>query len=215
MPGRPLPAATPSSSLYRSISELPLAAFRICIVHGDLSALVISGDPTEDEISKAWDDIRQQYADAIGDHDHRLATSLYKDIAILKYRYKSVILLVDLLQDAYMKELADELNDLLATTFPFDPHDTDQYLNDLQRCVKRTKAILLELEVKEQQYKNITAANGKKGSRPTDEYFLAILITLSDHAKYQVNESITVFEFCERLKRYNHYVETLQKQKRK
>jgi hypothetical protein len=39
-----------------------------------------------------------------------------------------------------------------------------------------------------------------------------MLITISDHAKYEITDDITVFQFCERIRRYNSLIEKLQKQ---
>lgn len=210
------PSAIPSLSLYRTISELPLRVFITCIVDKNLSALIISGNPTVNELEEAWEDIRQQYADAIGDHEHRLCTSLYKELAIMNCNFRMIILLVDLLGHAFMKELADELNDILNTSFAFDPSDPIQYKKELQRCLNRSKSILLDIELKEKQYKSIAGKQpGEATTKPTKEYFISILITLSDHAKHDIPDTISVFEFCERLKRFNHYVEHLESLKRK
>lgn len=207
----PLKEAITSGSLYRSISDLPLSIFIKCIVDDDLHSLIISGTVQPSELIEAWSEIRQQYADAIGDHEHRFATSLYKEVSLLKNKYQSIILLIDMLSHAYKKELADELNDLLGTNFSFNTDDTEKYAHELQRCLTRSNSFLLDLELKERQYESISGNSSKSSKPPKKEYFYSILITLSDHAKYAVQDTITVFEFCERLKRYNHYVEEVKR----
>jgi hypothetical protein len=204
-----------SCSLYRSISDLPLSVFITCMVSDDLTALIISGTAQPQELLTAWADIKQQYADAVGDHEHRLATSLYRDLAILTCNYQLVLLLVDLLSKVYKKELADELNELLGTLFAFDISDPEKYQSELERCLKRSKAIEMDIELKERQYLSVSKSTKGESFKPTKEYFHSILITLSDHAKYAIQDNITVFEFCNRLKRYNHYVEEVQRLNRK
>ncbi len=203
----------PSNSLYRSIVELPLKLFISCLVTGDLTYLIKSGSPTNKEIDEAWDVITEEYATATGNHEHRLYISLMKELALLKCDYKLILTLIQVLREVYDKRLASELNKLLTVNFKFDISNPVQYNHELDRCIKRSKDILLNIELKESQFKAIQEKFTTKQSKPTKEYFHSILITLSDHAKYSITDRITVYEFCERLKRFTQYVESLKSKK--
>jgi hypothetical protein len=200
--------------LYQHITELPLRNFIDCSVNDNYHALVISGHPTEQELLFAWSNIQQEYADAMGNHEHRLYITLFKEVTILKITLQTIHCLIEILQEVYYEPYAAELNKLLRTDFKFDHTDQNKYNETLRRCFNRSKGLKIDLELKLIQYKAIEKKNQETGKKPTREYYQSILITLSDYAKYQLQDSITVYEFCDRLRRFNNYCEQVEKMKR-
>jgi len=213
---KPLTMVIQSSNIYRSINALPLHKFIDCIINQNLAAIIITGLPTQEELSEAWALILQQYSDAIGDNEHRLYANRTKQLAIETINYNLVIGLVDVLRKEYNKELCIELNKLLSTSFKFDYTNKENYEKDLSRCFNRAKGFKISIDLLQFQVNELEKKfQNKGGSKPTVEYYQSTLITLSDHAKYPINDSITVFEFCERIKRFNNYCEQLKSNSKK
>lgn len=204
----------PSAKWYQHITELPLNKFIDCSVDDNVYALVISGHPTEIDLYKAWAQIQQEYADVMGDNEHRMYVTLYRDIKALELTLKLIHYLVDQLKEVYYVEFANRLNSLLNTTFRFDYTQPEKYFNELTRCINRSKGLKIDLSLKVAQFEAIRNKNKVKNSKPTREYFQSIIITLSDHAKYPVQETITVYEFSERMRRFVKYCEQVEKMKR-
>jgi hypothetical protein len=197
--------------LFRNITELPLSNYIDGTVNGNISAIIKSGVCQDDiELLQAWADINQQYAEAIGDHEQKLFLSLYKEVNKLAIVIDEVAKLVSLLEKYYVKEFADILNNILGTTFKFEVKDPESYDKDLKRCLTRSKGYKVQLDLKASQLKAIQERQ-RPGVGPTHEYYQSVLITLSDHAGYRVDNSITVFEFCDRIKRLNKQLEEAKK----
>jgi hypothetical protein len=213
---KPLGVAIQQSNIYRSINALPLHKFIDCIINQNLAAIIISGLPTQQELSIAWALILQQYSDAIGDNEHRLYANRTKQLAIETINYNLVIGLVDVLRKEYSKDLCNELNKILSTTFKFDYTNKENYEKDLSRCFNRAKGFKISIDLLQMQVNELEKKfQNKEGTKPTVEYYQSTLITLSDHAKYPINDNITVFEFCERIKRFNNYCEQLKSNSKK
>src|SRR5690349_12261785 len=79
-PQQPLQPESPSATFYRSISNLPLYKYRDCLVNDNLAALIISGFPPESYLRLAWMDIRQEYADIMGDSEQKNYLKALKEV---------------------------------------------------------------------------------------------------------------------------------------
>ena len=211
-PLQPTGQTSPLYSLFRSINSLPLKRFIVCAVRGKLKALIISGDVPEDALQDTWLDIQQQYAEALGDTETSLTLNLYKQIVKLATTLSQVHRCLDVLENVYVKQFADALNELLSTSFPFDVTKPDAYDANLKSCLTRSMNLELNMELKSASYE---AMKGKSEGKPlTEEYFQDMLITLSDHAKYAVTDEITVYQYTQRITRLNRYIEQLSSKKK-
>ena len=215
-----LPSSLPSSDIessawYRSIATLPLNKFIDITVDGNLFALLISGTPDLLQLKESWETIKSQYAEAIGDHEHVAYVKLFKEINLLHITLKQIHLLIDTLKEIFYQPFADRLNKLLSTTYNFSGHTPAEYLKLLQACHNRSKAFKIDLDLKLIHFKAIEEKNSGEGNPYTREYFLSMLIIVSNHAKFQISDSVTVFEFCKRMKMYADYCEQMEKQYKK
>jgi hypothetical protein len=206
----PVDTVPSSGKWYQNITELPLRNYIDCVVDGNYCALVVSGNPTEHELLLAWAQIQQEYADIMADSEHRLYVTLYRDIKVLELTLKLIHFLIEELKKVYYDEYTNRLNDLLKTNFQFDYTEPVKYLAELNRCTNRSKGIKIDLALKMGKFEAIQKKNTEKGSKPTREYFQSILITLSDHAKYQVMDTVTVYEYSERMRRFSKYCEQVE-----
>lgn len=224
-PSMPTPVDTPLAKWYHSITTLPLFKFIECLVDKNLLALTISGIPNPDQLSLAWNLILQEYGDAMGTAEHRAYLTLFNEICQLNIKLQTIEDMVMLMRKkdcvneygrAYYGGFADRLNKLLATSFKFDHNYPDDYEKELSRCVNRSKGILLTLDLKQLSFEKLKEKqNGEKTKEPTREYFIEWLLRLSNHVEFQVHDTITVYEFCSRVKAYNKYAEALELQAKK
>ena len=207
---------TPSCKWFQSTTELPLRNFIDVSVNQNLYALVISGKPSDFDLIKAWQNIHAQYSDQVGNAEHKLYAAVFAEASILAATYKQILILIELLSmcceaGIFPGDLYKELNRLLHTTFPFSATDMQGNLSNLKRCANRSKGVKMRLDIQQQKLNAMQVPKGD-GQPVTKEYFLGILLTLSDHAGYHIDDSITVFEYCERVKRFNKYCEHMKMQ---
>lgn len=224
------PAALPGQlplSLYQSISTLPLSKFIECTVDNNLYALIISGAPSDFTLLQiAWANISQEYSEALGSNEYKLFTSLYKEVSLLKIEYESIHILVDSLRSiqeyillnnyqvtdeiiSIQQSLCKHLNDTMRTSCRFNNMDDASYQEELNKCIRRSKSLKIKLDLKLLAFEAIQKKNNNTGEKMDRKYFDSILITISDFAKYEIGENITVSKYCERIKRYNQYCESL------
>jgi hypothetical protein len=179
------------------------------MVDSNLYALVISGKPTDMELLEAWSNIQIQYADAIKDNETRMLATLGKELNRLKTNHHQILKAIDLLKRYYTPQFVKILNSLLHTSFKLDVRIPEDYDNDLKRAFNRSKGIKMNIDLKQAAYDAMTkkSASSSSGITVTREYFQGILITLSDFVQYRVGDNITVFEFCDRIRRLNQHNE--------
>jgi hypothetical protein len=202
-PSTPTETAIPSSKWYRNIADLPLIKYIECVVDGNLAALIISGYPSQEQLESAWVEIAEQYADIMGDAEHKMYIKLYKELVILNIEYQQILSLIEVLTMVQYKPFEQKLNELLFTNFSF----TNNREKELDTCFRLSKSTLLKIDMKKAHLDALKEKGENSDKTPTREYFQSILITLSDHSKYPVLDTITTFEFCERVKRFTQFVE--------
>ena len=223
---------------HQSLQFLPRDKFIDAFVDGNLSALVISGFPSPENLKEAWENILDEYAEMIGGVEHKMFFQLQKEVALLKISIDQIRILaarekkledftaeeierlgienvMGMLQDkgilrmVYIKGMADYLNELLGTTCTFNWNDQKTYNDELDKCVNRGKALLMQYSMKNLQFiamqKNPNGGGDDKKVVMDRAYFTGVLITLSDFVKYQIKENILMPEYGERLRRYSQY----------
>jgi len=202
------------SKYYQHINQLPLNKFIDVVVDGNIYALVISGDPTKDQLLQAWNDIVLQFADAIKDQESRLFFQKERELNIIRLTHHQILECIKLLERIYAKQFADMLNRLLGSSFKFNVLTAQEYDKELRAAYSRSKGIKIDMNLKEMAYEKMKQKFEETGKKPTREYYQGVLITLSDYARYPILETtITVYEFCERIRRIN-YINDQQKMKK-
>jgi hypothetical protein len=177
------------------------------VVDGNLYALVISGHPTEDQLSAAWDEIRLQCAEVSKDGEYRLINSIIREYERLSITYEQVCKVIDILKDTYVEKFAKLLNRWLNTSFKFDIRFPADYDNDLKRAYNNSKGIMLDLKLKKATYDEAIKKQQSEGGKPTREYFISLLTTFEIHWRHAMKDSMTVFEFYDRIARLNKEME--------
>lgn len=205
MQEQPLQTDIKSYAFYQHIVDLPLNRFIETATTGNLSALVISGEPPIEELQQAWGVIMSEYSMAIGDHETQLRFNLFTEIHKLEMKIKQLALIVSILQNYYVPRFVTELNRLLITTIVFDVHNKEDYDRKLKTALNKSKAFKIQLDLKVKHYESMQT--NEEGGSVTKEYFQSVLITISNHAKYLIPDTITVYQFCERIKRFNKEME--------
>lgn len=130
----------PLSKWYQSIYELPLRQFEDCLINNNLSALVISGFPLPDVLQAAWVNILQEYADAIGNSEHRMYMNLMKELEMLRIDVECLKILTTTLRSMYSKYFCQQLNEMTGASCQFNWDDQKSYQRDIDRCERRGKS---------------------------------------------------------------------------
>lgn len=201
----------PLSTTYQNISDLPLVNFISCSVDGDLNQLILSGTPTEKELRFAWSIILEQYQTAIGDTDHRLFLSAYRNVHLIDLHIKGIEICIAQLRIAPTPYFIDQLKQLDRPMIRVNLNWDDQksYHDALDKCSKRTNGLKTDLEIKKITVENLVKAKGgeQAKNKMDRQSYISNLITLSGQGFPIQAKDITTFEYFERLRRHTALVE--------
>lgn len=198
--------------VYEKIYDLPLNKFIDCIVDNNLSSLTISGYPTQEQLITAWDNILAEYSELIGTDEYRMYVQLYKEVNIIKITLNQITIAINILRVVRDNYFVIELNKLLGTDCKFNWNDQASYQAECTKCMNRSAALKIKLDLKNMQFEAIEKKNSSgTGGKLERQYFTSILITLSDHVKYRIEETIKMSEYCDRVKRFSDYCEQIKK----
>lgn len=203
---------TISSQFYRHIVDIPLNRFIDVTTTGLLYPLIISGKPSDAELHAAWDNIVDEYSQELGNGEQDLHVSLFKEIVKLQAAIEEIALCVGMLEKVYCGKLVSRINKILNTNFVFDVNNEEDYNRKLQSCLSRSKGFKIQLDLKLEQFEKIKSKIENPGQLPAKSYYQSILITIRGSEGYFIKaDEITVYEFCEMIKRHNKKYEDLKK----
>ena len=195
-----------SSKLYQDLT-LPFSKYIDVLINKDLQLLTIEGNPSESELSDAWETINELYIDAIGDLDTKIRIEDAKDIAYLEGRIIIANAIIIQLKYEYSDALIDILNSF-GYIISIEPNEAnlDAYINQFEGYLK---VELFELQEKI----NGIDKTDKKSENITRQYFEKIIVAIEITFKFQINvEKITTAKYCEYINSYNNHIKNLEKQ---
>lgn len=210
---------------YKTIDELPRNKFIDCDVDNNLASLIIGTVPDPEtfhaiypELQMAWENILSQYGERIGSNEYKMYVALYKELSILditftlikslaarekKDEHGNVIEPAGLLRMYYVEEKANELNELLKTNCKFNYLDAKSYHAELDKCMRRSGAIKIQLDLKRMTFHAIEEKyKSKEGAESTRQYYDSVMVSLIDFVKVHIPEDIKMGQYCERLNRF-------------
>lgn len=199
----------------KDIYTLPLRNFEQCMLDNNLAALIVSGLPSAQQLTDAWENILQEYSDMMGVAEHRLYLHLMREVELLKIDYESIQVCISTLRKQYSEFFCQELNSLLRTTCTFNVLDEKSYLAELDKCERRSRALKIRLDLKTMEFEAVKNKIGGKGEKIDRNYFTSVLIVLSKHNGYSISKDIFVNEYIEYIKQFNRYCDEIEKMNKK
>lgn len=199
--------------LHQSCYTLPLSCFIKCLCEEDLTALIISGTFSEQQLQAKWFDIYSEFIELSDTPDSKILLRIIREIILSKTRILKVQMIVRYLVVQWDEELISELR-LMNFRYKYDPNNPLQYSKDLKLVLSRIKNWEIDLKLKEAEYD----AYQKKstGEKPERIYFLQSIVRMSQFYKYRINpEEVTTVEFCLMKKEYIEYCENINKENAK
>lgn len=215
-----------SRKLYHTITDLPLSIYITCVVDHDLSGLVISGQFEDSEIQQAWNDIQSEYADIVGDQDMKKYLASYKKYCFYEVTIAQGELLLTMIPRIILHGIqigkdfhlyghvqearhtyVEKFNRIFSSSLIF----TDETFEaDIESGRAYLKGLSLRMDIEAEKLKKLESAAMADKKPVTRQYFYDTLITLSDHSKVKLDDSMTAYEFAQRIKRFEDYQKSFQ-----
>jgi hypothetical protein len=187
---------------YYSCSLLPLNLFIQCIPDDDISALIISGHPPDDQLHEAAAGIYSEYLELNKMNEQWYILLLKRDIGGLNFTITAVGHSLYFMSFEPQKALADVIiGQGFKYTYSSEIIQTNiAEVDVIQQCLSEMKK-----EVQEKQKELDDYIECRKRDTFPISYFNNMLIRLSDNQGYSIRaKNITVIEF---LKMVNNYLE--------
>lgn len=178
---------------YRTCEKLPLNLFIQCIIDGNIKALIISGDPTDDQLYEAWAGIYYEYVDLNANNEQLYFGILKKEIAILNW----TILTVEQSLYFYTIEPRKELVDIIVDNgfeFTFLPEDPQININEAMLITNQLSPMKMRLKMKQQELKDYT--ENRENDHVDAQHFNKMLLRLGKYQGYSIKaKDISVAEY--------------------
>ena len=193
------------SSKYDIISDCDRCTLEMYIkmvCDGDLSVLVVSGNPDNDTLEAARIKIVSEFSMLSGSSD-KLTVAMRS-----VYFYHSLILTYaicgDLVSVGETEEVVRVLNEKgVRCSVPKTEEERRKLLKRIKSAITEKKLRLKEAD------RRMKSLQDKKGSKATREDFMATLVALSKNVGFRITTDITLSEYAAYLKNYKQEVERL------
>lgn len=153
--------------------------------------MVISGEPTQDELINAWNEIIFEYGSSIKTEHNQYLYDLQKQIAELKWHINYVENAVFYLRHKYKQEFIDELKSL-GYHGPYNCDDHIQYQAQLDRVVSLCKTNVFDLDQLIDEYKSFHKALPGETGKQSEEDFEEWIGRLSRFQGYRIEQQTTM-----------------------
>jgi hypothetical protein len=209
--------------IITSIHKLPMDAFINAFVERDYSGLILEGEAPDAIVQLTWNDLVEQYNDALKDDGQKEYASAFQDYQKAKCKHDLAVKYIELLNGYYQKGIVVKswitaLNKIVQHRYKFDPDKKEEFIKYLKDCSMRNASNLVNYQLAEQQLlhlSNLTIDDKKKEIVQDHGYFIQIMLNLKSMEGREIPMSISTYEFCLLVNRYRTYVKQMEEQKRK
>jgi hypothetical protein len=210
-------ASSQPVAYYLSCNQLPLDRFIRVMIDGDLSALIISGKPTDGQLAEAWANMYIEYLELNKSNDTAYINNIERDISLLADELNRVSdALVFLYSPAITHIDQDVLQSFSKTLSKYGYKidfsvDSKTYLKQLKVIENRKSSRELEYTRKMAEYNEYM--KDKENMTIDRSYFNRMLNRLGKHYNCFIEDSkITVARFVDMIQQY--FSDLQQKQQR-
>ncbi len=178
-----------SFTLYDNCNICPLSVYVDLVCNNNLRSLIISGNPTDDEVEIAKISLILEFSELSGNTQTHSVNNLLKGIYMSRMQIKSIEMCINLISSGRYSVAKDYLKSIGISKVD---------VKYLQGVIK-SKVINLKKDIS--RYDSLVKESGSK--KPTAQFYNHQLAVLSKYLKFDVPMSITLAKYAEYLKLYN------------
>lgn len=183
-----------ADTLLHNIKTLNLSTFKVVQCHNKLSALVISGNPSQREVEEAWEQILCEYSGYFKTRESQYLFDMAKQIGLLQWHIRYVENAISILRSLPDPEIIQELIGM-GYDGNYDTKDLTAYHKQLNLVLSLCKTRVFEYDELYDEYKRLQGA--VSGNSITEEQFEANVVTLSKFQGYRIDQDKTmVYEYA-------------------
>ena len=191
-------------SLYDSVYNCPLSVWIDVTVDNNLQKLILSGNPSREQLEAAKDKIYREYMDISDDTEMKASSEAYFDFIRKRVIVLGLVMAIDLIANDKFSYSLQFLNNCgISAKEPENENQKADLIKSLELKLKNRQAKLQEAQTR---YESLQ----KKGEKPTRKYYNKLIVILStcEAIKMQIDaKKLLLSEFAEYLNMYNEYCE--------
>lgn len=196
--------------LYDTCEKCPLRVYVDLICNDNLKALIISGEPSEDELEEAKLQLVAEFNELCGDGRQSAYINKYREIMLYKSQILGLTVCARLLSKWEYDNVFEYLNQTGLTVKKV-PDSEAEWIRLGRRIESRIKMLRVKIKEAIKQCNNL-AGRSENGSKPTLKDFNDQLVQISKNAGFRLTMDITLLEYAGYLKDYNNTLNSLQKE---
>jgi hypothetical protein len=195
---------------YKLIDDISLLShekFVSCICDSNLKVLVISGEPSPEDLLECWANLYAQYLDLAADAESLYFIILQKEIQILKYKVTAAEAILPVISFFHVGELVAALKQL-----GFETKTLQQGHHGYEHGIKKVKAKVAHLKLKlQQKIQELAASDQGEHEAVSREYFTRQLVKLSKFQGYPLkSRKLMMTDYIAILKEFIDYLQAKQ-----
>lgn len=196
------------------IYDCPVRIFFIeCLINKNIKALVTEGQPSDQDIKKAWEQLLYEYQNSSHEKRYDTAINICKELERERCRYDLIKLYVTILFYQYDPACIKKLQEYGYGKYKFNYEDQDEYKKDLYSILSSSKTIQVSINQLQKQYEDIIKEYDSTKKELTMEGFYALLAQIAEFRKCDMDiDSTTVAMFNAIKSRMDEYI-AMQKRK--
>lgn len=196
--------------IIHTIDVCTMDQFQDCLVDRNYRTLIVGeGDADDAQLQEAWEDLQDQYTEALGNAEQKIFHKLLKETNIHSASLAELDACLEVLKCYYVRQFADKVNKLLGTNYNFEIIRTDvtQYDRYIAQAEMRKAGIEMKRDLARIRLEDLSKKlNAKKGEAPTRAYFGKMFNALEEHYQgTRADGTMTVARYCDRVQRLADY----------
>ena len=181
-----------------------------CMINHNYSSLVRSGNPSDEEIMKAWGNLLDKYQTEAQEKNYSEVCELITQIGQSTCKLSMVELCVQVLWYNFEPKYVEKLRELGYRRYKLDPENKEEYYNDLNKILSASKVLRVSINQLQDEKEEILKKQEHKALTMAD--FTGILVDMGIYCKRQIDPDVTtVGEFVQIKNRMNDYAKAQKK----
>lgn len=172
-----------------------------------ITALIIQGTPTEEQLTRAWDDILQEYSDLTLTDKGNTIFDVWKKILYTQWKMTYVEHAVAFLKREYNPIIANRIVEVGFDLVVY-VEDKEQYLKQIQAVETEALNLVVFLNQYTAEFKKLCPDTETPVTRTELDYTKELAILSRWYKNIIKPEEVTVFEVCGIIAAFNEYHKT-------
>ena len=195
-----------SWSMFQNIYKLPLTTYIDIITTNDLKLLVISGNPTNEEIEAHWSKLQDEYIEAIGGDEIKSKLEDTCDKMIMQSRVVRARALITIIASIPSEALFKMLYEF-DYPLPYYEYSEDNLEKVLKIFIAHYKLSFVNLQSIFSKQENVSNEDLELDYK----YFMTTIVDMNNTMKINLNiNELSLGEYCINVARYREYCIKLQ-----